>query len=192
MAALKNGNAAERLLVDEGADGRGEARVAAEMLVRGQSEARRLIDEIAPSHVLSIMTPGRSYLGPRGFAPERQLFMTFDETDDPASANAPDVRMVEDMLAFARGVPKEGRLLIHGLLGVRRSSAVALGLFADGHPPAEAAQMLSRACSQPPDPQRLVVRLFDKVLGLDGALVEAAATRFVQGRNAIRRRAAEV
>ena len=133
----------------------------AELLVRGQSEARRLIEEIAPTHILSITTPGRSYLGPRDFASDRQLFVSFDDVDGLNAANAPDAAMIERVLAFSRALPSDGKLLIHGLLGVRRSSAVALGLLADRMSPTDAAQSLTPLCSQPPDPHPLVLRLFD-------------------------------
>ncbi|MDY8109355.1 hypothetical protein U0C82_09400 [Fulvimarina sp. 2208YS6-2-32] len=151
-----------------------------------------MIDAIAPTHILSITLPGRSYLGPTGFPSDRHLFVSFDDVDDVAASNGPDEDMVRRILDFARAIPADGKLLIHGLLGVRRSAAVALGLLADRLPPEEAAQVLTRFCSQPPDPQPGVLALFDGVLSLDGALVAASSNRFVQGRNAIRRRSADV
>ncbi|EAU43077.1 hypothetical protein FP2506_09546 [Fulvimarina pelagi HTCC2506] len=171
------------------ATGKTRSRFAAALFVRGQSEARRKIEEIAPSHVISITLPGHSYLGPRGIPADRQLFVSFDDVEDETAPNAPDTAMVKRILEFARAVPEDGKLLVHGLLGVRRSAAVALGLLADRLPPVEAAQALAPLCSQPPDPHPLVLKLFDEVLDLDGALGEAATMRFVQGRGAILRRA---
>ncbi|MEN3792531.1 hypothetical protein [Fulvimarina sp. MAC3] len=192
MPALKT-SVLDSSAMPESADETGLAseknrRFSAELLVRGQSEARRKFPELAATHVISIKLPGHSYLGPRGLSPEHQCFVSFDDIDDLKAPNAPDVEMVERLLTFARGIPEDGRLLVHGLLGVRRSTAVALGLLADRLPPVEAAQALTPLCSQPPDPQPLVLKLFDEVLGHKGALCEAAAMRFVQGRGAIRRR----
>ncbi|MER0237687.1 phosphatase [Fulvimarina sp. MAC8] len=170
------------------AAGEQSLRFSAALLVRGQSEARRKFAELAATHVISLKLPGHSYLGPRGLPPEQQLFVSFDDVDDLRAPNAPDAAMVERILAFARTVPEDGKLLVHGLLGVRRSAAVALGLLADRLPPTEAAQALTPLCTQPPDPHPLVLKLFDEALELNGALCEAAAMRFVQGRGAIRRR----
>lgn len=167
-----------------------QERFSAELVVRGQSEARRLVEEIAPTHILSILTPGRANLGPKGFPEERHLVVSFADVESAKDTDAPNEDMVRRCLAFARAIPAEGRLLVHGLQGVRRAPAMGLGLLADRLSPAEAAQALSPACSQPADPQSLVIALFDKVLGLDGQLKAAAAARFVPGRNTLRRRIA--
>ena len=163
-------------------------RFSAELVVRGQSEARRLVEDIAPTHILSILTPGRANLGPKGFSEDRHLVVSFADVDSAKDMDAPNEDLVHRCLAFARAIPAEGRLLVHGLQGVRRAPAMGLGLLADRLSPAEAAQALSPACSQPADPQPLLITLFDKVLGLDGRLVAAADARFVPGRNTLRRR----
>lgn len=147
MPALKSsmldGSAVPEGAADGNAAETAVQRFSAELVVRGQSEARRKFPELSATHVISIKLPGHSYLGPRGLRSDRQLFVSFDDIEDLNAPNAPDAEMVERILDFARNVPKDGRLLVHGLLGVRRTPAVALGLLADRLSPVEAAQALA-------------------------------------------------
>lgn len=158
------------------------------LIVRGQSEARRHFAAIDPTHVLSIKAPDLSYLGPRDLAPDRQLFLEFDDTDDATGLAAPSREHVAAVRVFADALPADSRLLIHGLQGVSRAPAIAIGLLASLLPPAEAVQAARAGCSQPPGPNRLVMSLFDDELGLGGTLVEACNARFVQEAGALRRR----
>ncbi|HEX2019341.1 MAG TPA: phosphatase [Aurantimonas sp.] len=158
------------------------------LIVRGQSEARRHFAVLDPTHVLSIKAPDLNYLGPRDIPADRHLILAFDDTDDPAGANAPTRDHVAAVRAFADTLPAEARLLIHGLQGVQRAPAVAAGLLAALLPPAEAVATVRAACSQAPCPNRLVVKLFDAMLELDGALVAACDSRFVPGQATLLRR----
>ncbi|NDV87355.1 phosphatase [Aurantimonas aggregata] len=160
----------------------------ARLIVRGQSEARRLFAAIDPTHVLSLKAPGLSYLGPRDLAPDRHLILKLDDVDDPAAIAAPNREHVAAARAFADGLPADSRLLIHGLQGVGRAPAMAIGLLAALLPPNEAVAAARAGCSQPPSPNRLLIALFDEELGLGGALVEACNTRFVPGSGTLRRR----
>ncbi|UIJ72350.1 phosphatase [Aurantimonas sp. HBX-1] len=158
------------------------------LVVRGQSEARRHFAAIDPTHVLTIKAPDLSYLGPRDLAPERQLILAFDDVDEADAAAAPVRDHVAAARAFADGLSADARLLIHGLQGVRRAPAMAIGLLAALLPPAEAVATARAGCSQAPSPNRLVVALFDDALGLGGALVEACDSRFVAGAGSLRLR----
>ncbi|MEH6717660.1 MAG: phosphatase [Aurantimonas endophytica] len=161
------------------------------VIVRGQSEARRHLASLDPTHVLSLKAPGLSYLGPRDLAPDRHLVLEFDDVDDPASLAAPTREHVAAARGFADGLPADARLLIHGLQGVSRAPAMAIGLLAGLLPPNEAAAAVRACCSQPPSPNRLLVALFDEELGLSGTLMEACDTRFVPGSGTLRRRGAQ-
>ena len=149
------------------------------MLVCGQSEARRQYSDLAPSHVLSIVTPGRSYLGPKDVAPECHLKVEFDDVDDLALPGAPTLEMVQTIVTWVATLPETARLCIHGLQGVRRAPAVGLGILASCVSPVEAAAALVPFCRHAPDPNRLVVRLFDEALEQGGALIAACEARFV-------------
>ena len=158
------------------------------MLVCGQSEARRFHAELQPSHVLSIVTPGRSYLGPKDVSPDRHLKVEFDDVEEPASAGAPTIEQMRGIIAFVEALPEEASLCLHGLQGVRRAPAVGLGILASLMPAAEAAAALAPFCRHSPDPNRLVVRLFDAALAADGALIRACESRFVAGSGTLLRR----
>lgn len=158
------------------------------LLVRGQSEARRHLAVIDPTHVLSIKSPELSYLGPRDLPAPRHLILTFDDTEEADAANTPTHEHVAAIRGFADTLPADGRLLIHGLQGVRRAPAVAIGLLAALLPPVEAVATARAACSQAPSPNRRIVTLFDEALGLAGTLVEACDMRFVPGQAALHRR----
>ncbi|MBO0905262.1 hypothetical protein [Jiella sonneratiae] len=147
--------------------------------------------ELAPSHVLSIVTPGRSYLGPRDVPPDRHLKIEFDDVEDAARPGAPTLSAMREIMDFAGALPEEARLCLHGLQGVRRAPAVALGILAASLPPTEAAAALKPFCRHAPDPNLLVVALFDELLGLAGALSAACQARFVASHATLRRRGDE-
>ncbi|MBP0614317.1 hypothetical protein [Jiella mangrovi] len=161
------------------------------MSICGQSEARRFHADLAPTHVLSIITPGRSYLGPRDVAPDCHLKVEFDDVEDAGLPGAPTLGQALEILSWASALPETAKLCLHGLQGGRRAPAVGLGILAAVVDPSEATAALSPFCRQAPDPNPLLVRLFDEALGLDGALVEACATRFVASRATQRRRSTE-
>lgn len=158
------------------------------MHICGQSEARRLYEELAPTHVLSIITPGRSYLGPKGVAADCHLKVAFEDVEDPSRLNGPTLDLVRAIGAWAAQLPDDARLCLHGLQGVRRAPAIGLGLLAARLPPAEAAASLGPYCRHAPDPNLLVVRLFDEALGLGGALLNACEARFAGSGAALLRR----
>ena len=158
------------------------------MHVCGQSEARRFQADLAATHVLSIVTPGRSYLGPRDVAPDRHLKIAFDDVEDGTRAGGPTLDLVRSITEWSAALPSEARLCLHGLQGVRRAPAVGLGILAARVSPAEAVAALARFCRHAPDPNILVVRLFDEVLGLGGALSSACEARFSGCGSTLRRR----
>ncbi|MBO0661590.1 phosphatase [Jiella sp. MQZ9-1] len=158
------------------------------MLICGQSEARRFHADIDPTHVLSIVTPGRSYLGPKDVAPDHHLKVAFDDVESPGSPGAPTREIVETIVAWAAGLPASARLCLHGLQGVRRAPAIGLGLLAGAAAPGQAAAALPTFCRHAPTPNLLVVSLFDEVWGLQGGLIDACEARFVPSVATLRRR----
>ncbi len=160
------------------------------MQICGQSEARRFQTEMAATHVLSILTPGRSYLGPKDIDPERQLKVAFEDVEDGTHPGAACLDLVHTINAWVDALPDDAKLCLHGLQGVRRAPAVGLGILAARMPAAEAVAALARFCRHAPDPNLLVVRLFDEALGLGGTLVAACEARFAGCGSTLRRRGA--
>ena len=139
------------------------------------------------THVLSIITPGRSYLGPKDIAPEHQLKVAFEDVEDGTRPGGPTLDLVRSVGAWSATLPDDARLCLHGLQGVRRAPAVGLGILAARLPAAEAVAALARFCRHAPDPNLLVVRLFDEALDLNGALLAACQARFAGSGSALRR-----
>ena len=157
-------------------------------MVCGQSEARRNFAELAPTDVISIKSPGRNYLGPRDLSEDHHLIVEFEDVEAAGAAGGPTAEQVSAILAFAARLPAEARLLVHGLQGVRRAPAVAIGILAAQLGPAEAASAGTPCCLHPADPNRRVLALFDDALALEGSLVAACDARYVPGRSTLRRR----
>lgn len=89
----------------------------------------------------------------------------------------------ETIIAFARLVATQpGSLLIHCEAGVSRSTAAALLVLAawqgPGHETAAACKV--RRIAPLADPNALLVRYGDDLLGRSGALVQACSETFVQ------------
>ncbi|KQT85178.1 hypothetical protein ASG48_07855 [Aurantimonas sp. Leaf443] len=159
--------------------------------VAGQSEARRFQKDWAPTHVISIVSPGMPYRGPSGLEADRHLILTFEDDKGPLEPGGVRLDDVEAALRLAAGLPAEAALLVHSLQGVNRGPAVALGLLAAQIGPVAAAAALTPACTQGCNPSPRVVELFDTVLGQGGALTEACAKRFGGGLKTLRRRGAQ-
>ncbi|TFF22874.1 phosphatase [Jiella endophytica] len=158
------------------------------MLICGQSEARRFYADLAPTHVVSIVTPGRSYLGPKDVAPDCHLKLEFDDVEEPGRPGAPTPEIIDAVAAFVAALPEAARLCVHGLQGVRRAPAIGLGILAGALAPNDAAAALAPFCRHAPDPNLLVVRLFDEALELNGKLTGACEARFVTSGATLRRR----
>ena len=66
------------------------------MAILGQSEARRLAPEIAPSHVLTIKSAATRYFGPTGIPEDRHLIVVFEDTIDPDHEECPGPEHLTD------------------------------------------------------------------------------------------------
>ena len=140
------------------------------MAILGQSEARRLAPEIAPSHVLTIKSAATRYFGPTGIPEDRHLIVVFEDTIDPDHEECPGPEHLDRIQAWTDALPQDATLILHGLQGLGRSTAVALGLLARQVPPLLAGALLHRI-RPAANPNRLIVRMWDDRLGLDGELV---------------------
>lgn len=158
------------------------------LMVSGQSEARRLITLIDPTHVLSIKSPERRYLGPRGFDEAHHLILDMDDVEDINAAGAPHPAHVERILDFVSTLPADAKLLIHCLGGTRLAPAAAIGILLGSLETSDALAAVVPAASDCPDPNRLLVSLFDTHWNLGGKLVAACEARFMPGLSGIARR----
>lgn len=104
----------------------------------------------------------------------RRLYCPFDDVslaDDPDAFTAVHARTILDFTA-----DQAGTLLVHCLAGQSRSTATALAIAVQrGHDPYEAAANLLTAHPplRPFTPNPLVLFVFDRVLSMRGALLDA-------------------
>jgi predicted protein tyrosine phosphatase len=147
-----------------------------EMKVTPLGEAATLIAGGWPTHCVSLLDPGTRL--PRR-APHHLVLefedLALDQRSRPAVLPTPDD--VAAILRFTAGLGDGARLLVHCHIGHGRSPAVAIGILVHN------GWTVSRACSevrsQRPhcDPNRLLLELFDRALGLGGVLPGAARHR---------------
>lgn len=96
-------------------------------------------------------------------------------TDDGATED--DVRQIIDLAERLRS--ETGTLLIHCEAGISRSTATALIMYACWLGPGREDEAMERVIAQRPSssPNRRMVELADKLLGLDGRLLEVRDRR---------------
>lgn len=143
------------------------------MAVCGAHELRQGFVSWRGSHIISIQQGSLPYRGP-DLGDENHLVLDFDDVTDPSRLGAPTLAHLASAMSFIDALPSEAVLIVHCAQGVSRSTALALGLLAREVPPGRAAALLHGlrpfACPNP-----LLVRLWDELLGLDGALIDAAS-----------------
>lgn len=129
-----------------------------------------------PSHVVTLLSPEHMIETPEGFAPERHLRLGVNDIVDAWGGEAPPSEdHVRALLAFAREWTADAPLLVHCWAGVSRSSAAAYTILCDrlGNGREHAIAQMLRARSPHADPNRLIVRIADELLGREGRMIEA-------------------
>lgn len=142
------------------------------MAICGAYELRHGLVAWEATHVISIHRQPSLHAGTALFD-ENHLQLEFDDVADPSRPGAPTFTHLATTLSFIDSLPPEAVLVVHCAHGISRSTALALGILAREVPPQRAAALLHGlrpfACPNP-----LMVRLWDELLGFEGALVEAA------------------
>jgi len=139
-------------------------------LVEATITARR------PSHLITLLSPEEMIGTPAGFDPARHLRLGVHDIAEPMDGlTHPDAALVEQFLDFASGWDASAPLLIHCWAGISRSTAAAYIIACDragAGSETELARIL-RARASHADPNRLMVRLGDDLLGRRGRMVAA-------------------
>lgn len=141
--------------------------------ISGAYEARQHGPGWGVSHLLSIHRDASMLRTMDGIPPERHLVLTFDDTADTAHPLAPRPEHVGAVCAWIDGLPEDARLLIQCQQGLSRSTAIGLGVLARYRPPEDAGALLHRL-RPVAIPNALIVRQWDRTLGLKGALSRVA------------------
>ena len=140
--------------------------------------ARERAADIDPRFVISVMDPS-NYSVPSGPSLEAHIRINFhdiasDEVQYAEPYVVPSADHVRQVIEFARAWDGRGRVLVHCMAGVSRSSAAGLILLATRHPGRERAiARLMRERGPWMNPNPLMIRLADDTLHRDGALVDA-------------------
>ncbi|TDR87309.1 tyrosine phosphatase family protein [Enterovirga rhinocerotis] len=143
------------------------------ILVCPDAEACAVAAEHAPSHVVSLASPGTP---PPIVANLRRLALVFHDIAEPREGLvAPEAASVERLVAFGSAWSGEKPLLVHCRMGISRSTAAAIILAAarrPSRPEVEIAQAL-RDAAPCATPNPLMIALADRLLGRGGRLIEA-------------------
>lgn len=113
---------------------------------------------------------------PDGVAQRNHLRLPFgDARPDRVTAHAAQLRLVAELIDFARAWPRDAPLVIHCFSGLNRSTAAAYVVLAALNPqvPESVLAQRLRAASATASPARPLVGLADIVLGRRGRLVAA-------------------
>ena len=155
--------------------------------VCGLGELGRVSRSVSATHIVSVLHPADRMSLPRGVKRSHHLRIDMDDTDDIRAPFAPVASHITEVSTWCGELAEDSRLVVHCLAGISRSTAMALGLLAEGYDPDRAVRLLSRIRRQATPNPRLVA-LWDAHLALDGALI-AATERVFQKPAWMRRRA---
>ena len=113
---------------------------------------------------------------PPAIQPERHHRIQVNDIVEPAEgAIAPSAGHIEGFLAFSKTWTREAPFLVHCWAGISRSTAAAYILLCDirgpGHEAAIAREL--RAHAPHAQPNRLMIRHADQILGREGRMIAA-------------------
>lgn len=131
----------------------------------------------APARLVSLLAPDQA--APEAPAAMPRLILSCHDIPEPWEGYvAPDLGMVEDLLAFGAKWTEPGPMLVHCWMGISRSTAAALVLACAAQPSRDEAEIARalRTASPSASPNPLIVALADKLLDRRGRLIRAAAS----------------
>ena len=148
------------------------------VLVTPLSQVADAVRRHRPSHVVTLLGPETPAPIPDGILAGQHLKLTLHDIDEPLPGQiAPCEDHVAELLAFARQWDGRDPMLVHCWAGISRSTAAAYIVLCSRNAPGSedeiARALRHRApCAQP---NRLLVRHADMLLGREGRMIAAVA-----------------
>ncbi len=144
------------------------------LLISSYAAVADTIRRHKPSHMLTLMD--EHVETPTAIQPERHHRIQVNDIVEPAEgAIAPSASHIEGLLTFSKTWTREAPFLVHCWAGISRSTAAAYILLCDirgqGHEAAIAREL--RALAPHAQPNRLMVRHADQLLGREGRMIAA-------------------
>jgi len=138
-------------------------------------EMPHYVRSLAPTHLVSIIQPEYQPDTPAEIDVEKHHRVAVHDISQPVlgSIHMQDAH-IEDLIEFLRAWPQQEGLLVHCYTGISRSTAVALVALNLKTRGSELEVALAlRAAAPHASPNRLIISLADRILGLDGRLIDA-------------------
>jgi predicted protein tyrosine phosphatase len=160
------------------------------LYISGQEEAIEYATRVNPTALLSIQDPGPAPIIPTGSNLKCHLRLEFhDVCDDrviyPSDYMPPALEHIEGIVELGKSWDQRGSLFINCQAGVSRSTAAALIILSALRPGDEYEYARQMRIKGPwISPNRLMIRLADRLLGCNGRLiyaVDALAEPSMQG-----------
>ncbi|MBN9589729.1 MAG: tyrosine protein phosphatase [Alphaproteobacteria bacterium] len=146
------------------------------LLVTPLSNLAEALDNHAPSHLVSLLSPEHMITTPQGYQIEAHLKLGMNDVADPAAGLAPPgPHHVEQLLAFSRDWDAHAPLVIHCWAGISRSMASAFIILCDRLGPDREIEIARAMRQRAPHaaPNRLLVAYADAALGREGRMTAA-------------------
>lgn len=128
------------------------------------------------SHILTLISAGTVVERPGHIAPDRHLFLGFNDITEPMDGmTPPGHEHVEALVEFVERWDRKAPMVVHCWAGISRSTAgafIAVCALRPERDPAEIAETLRRA-SPSATPNARLVEIADDVLARGGAMVDA-------------------
>lgn len=145
-----------------------------EFTVCSKSEVKKTAKRFAATHLLSTLDVGDKIFRPVRIPATNHLLLNFEDEEDPTKWAAPTIEHAKIILEWSSNLPEDARVVVHCFAGACRSTAVALALWLQTNGTAKLAEGAEWLKADRPQacPNLLLAQHFDKLLGLDGQLIE--------------------
>ncbi len=129
-----------------------------------------------PSHIVTLLSPEHMIETPAGFEPARHLRLGMNDIAEDWLGEAPPAEThVASLLEFGRSWNAQAPMIVHCWAGVSRSMAAAYTVLCDRLGPGAEMEIARAMRARAPHayPNRLIVRLADRLLNRNGRMVQA-------------------